>query len=222
MKNTNDQGSHVRKGLMLALLTGLTVTGCTTPTVMHYDLTNTSSSATLASKSTMTTYLIDSVNVPEPLDVMTLIVRQPNNSLMALSHDKWVAPLGQVLREAIADGLTQNLGVPPVSEKMLTADSSGTRSRATQVTKVNVDIRQFEMQPGKKVALTALWQVAIASPARTTITCYSQLSTPVESGVAPLVAAQKANIGQLSQQIARVIATSNPVTDARCRVLTSS
>lgn len=207
---------------MLALLTGLTVTGCATTTVMHYDLTETSSSATSASTSIMTTYLIDSITVPEPLDVTTLMVRQPNNSLMALSHDKWVAPLGQVLREAIADGLTQNLGVPPVSEKMLTADSSGTRSRTNQVTEVNVDIRQFEMEPGKKVSLAALWQVAIASPTRKTVTCYSQLSTPVNSGVAPLVAAQKANIGQLSQQIASVIATSSPVTDARCRVLTSS
>lgn len=212
------------KALGLALLTSLALAGCGTTTVMHYDLTAATAAGapSVATTSTTTTinYRLQNVTVPEPLDVMTLMVRQPNNSLMVLSHDKWVASLGQVMRQAIADGLTRELGVPPLTGQMTTNDTGRSGRATAEVTAVTVDVQRFEMQPAKQATLNALWQVVIPEPARVTITCFSQLSEPVDSGVAPLVTAQQANVSRLTQQIARVVATARAVTDARCQVLT--
>lgn len=228
MRHLRHPRARSRHWLALTLATSLTMVGCATTTVMHYDLTASKSvtgpaaTPSIASQSPtgLINYQLQSVTVPEPLDVMTLMVRQPNNSLMVLSHDKWVASLGQVMQQAIADGLTQALGVPPLTGQMRANETNQAANNAQGVTEVTVDIRQFEMQPAKQATLTALWQVTVPKPRRLTINCFSQLTEPVASGVAPLVSAQQANVLKLTQQIARVMATANPIGDARCRVMT--
>jgi len=199
-----------------ALIVSALLVGCSTTTTMHYDLNAAKPSETpLATAGDadggVTSYRLVSLTVPEPLDVMTLMVRQPDNDLMVLSHDKWVAPLSQVTRQAMVNVLTHELGVPPLPENMSTGVSPA------EVIDVVIDVQQFDMQPAKQATLSALWQVQVAQPKSMTITCYTTLSEPVVRGVAALVAAQQANVQRLGQQIAQTISTRTAATQARCQ-----
>ena len=211
-----------RKGALLgaALIVSVLTVGCSTTTTMHYDLNAAKQSTapvvlTSGSGSALVSYRLVSLTVPEPLDVMTLMVRQPDNSLMVLSHDKWVASLSQVTRQAMVNVLTHELGVPPLPEQM----NAGVN--ATDVIDVVIDIQQFDMQPAKQTTLSALWQVHATQPTPTTITCYTTISEPVVRGVAALVASQQTNVQQLGQQIAHTINTRAPVAGASCQTTRS-
>ena len=199
-----------------ALIVSALLVGCSATTTMHYDLNAAKPSETpLASAGDsggdVTSYRLLSLTVPEPLDVMTLMVRQPDNNLMVLSHDKWVAPLSQVTRQAMVNVLTHELGVPPLPENM----NAGVNP--ADVIDVVIDVQQFDMQPAKQTTLSALWQVQVKQPKSMTITCYTTLSEPVVRGVAALVAAQQANVQRLGQQIAYTINTRTPAPGARCQ-----
>ncbi|MCD8538011.1 MAG: PqiC family protein [Burkholderiaceae bacterium] len=199
--------------LIIAAATSLAA-GCSTTTTMHYDLKSAADTQPTNQSTNLVRYQLASINVPESLDVETLIVRQPNNTLMVLSHDKWVAPLSEVLQNALSATLTQSLGNPPISSDMLSARQT---SAQTNAAKIFVDLQQFEMQPAKQASLGALWQIDMAGKPSQTITCYSTLSQSVSPGVAPLVAAQQSNVQLLGQQIAATLKTGVPPANANCQ-----
>lgn len=203
-----------RSSLMIATAASL-LAGCSTTTTMHYDLKSATETSPPSQSTTLTRYQLASIHVPESLDVETLIVRQPNNSLMVLSHDKWVAPLSQVLQNALTATLTQSLGNPPLPSDMLPANQLSAQAAST---KVFVDLQQFEMQPARLASVGALWQVQTSGRQPQTITCYSTLSQPVSPGVEALVTAQQLNIRQLGQQIAATLKTGVPPANANCQV----
>ena len=203
------RGSVVTAVLASSLLLG----ACTTTTTLHYDLNAPPQAAVANLNPNLVNYRINSITVPEPIDAMPLMVRQPDNTLMVLSHDKWVAPLGQVMTQALTNGLSQALGVPPLPSQMTAGGND------PKVATLTVDVREFDMQPAKQATLSALWQVRTPAPASVAITCYSTLSQPVARGVAALVTAQQINVSKLSQQMASVIATTTPVDGARCQTV---
>ncbi len=199
--------------IMLSVLaSGLA--GCSTTTTMHYDLKAASESSPATQGKGLVKYQLASISVPESLDVETLIVRQPNNSLMVLSHDKWVAPLGQVLLNALSATLTESLGSPPMSSNMLSATQSSSQGSTA---KIFLDLQQFEMQPAKQASIGALWQIDTPGKQGQSITCYSTLSRTVAPGVEPLVNAQQLNVQQLGQQIAAALKTGVPPANANCQ-----
>lgn len=192
--------------------------GCSTTTTMHYDLKSAADTQPTNQSTNMVRYQLASINVPESLDVETLIVRQPNNTLMVLSHDKWVAPFSQVLQNALSATLTQSLGTPPMPVDMLKASGTG---QSSNTAKIFVDLQQFEMQPAKLASLGALWQIDMPGKQGRqgqAITCYSTLSQPVSPGVAALVTAQQLNVQQLGQQIAATLSTGTPPANTNCQI----
>ncbi|UOD50096.1 PqiC family protein [Orrella daihaiensis] len=200
---------------LLLLAAASLATGCSTTTIMHYDLQPITDTVPSNQSKTLVKYQLASIDVPESLDVETLIVRQPNNSLMVLSHDKWVAPLSQVIQNSLSVTLTQSLGTPPMPSTMLLATES---SASANSDKIFVDMQQFEMQPAKLASIGALWQIDFAGKPGQIITCYSVLSRPVTPGVAALVTAQQQNMQQLGQQIANTLQTGTPPQEVKCQV----
>lgn len=198
--------------IMLSITVSL-LGGCSTTTTVHYDLKSPTAVKAINDHPTVMPYQIANVNVPAALDVSTLIVRQPDNSLMVLSHDKWVAPLSEVALGALSSTLTQSLGSPPMPVNML-ASSVGS---STDTTQIFVDLQQFEMQPAKQASVGALWQIAFAGARPQSITCYSTLTQTVNPGVAALVAAQQLNLQRLGQQIAMTLKTAKAPAGINCR-----
>lgn len=178
---------------MVALL----LTGCASQPNVYYTLT-----APAPTEQTKTSepsasdlYTIASVNVPAPVDDTLLIVRQSDDRLMKLAHDRWTAPLGKQLGNALAVALTRELGMPPLSKTQAAADS--------RVTSISVDVQRFDLVPGQYAELAAVWQVSpMVTPSKTPkLICYTVARESVEPGVAPLVKAQQQNIAKLAQAI---------------------
>lgn len=198
---------------MLTAVVGGLLAGCSTVTTMHYDLKSSAESAATSSTSNAAiNYRLASVEVPESIDVSTLIVRQPDNSLMVLSHDKWVGSLGEALRNGVTAGLSRELGLPPLPDSMLPSQPSNS------TTEIAIKIEQFDMQPARQASLAAIWQVTPRGPNRQKVTCYTVWSEKVEPGVAALVAAQQRNVQKLSAQIADTIKTGKTPTTGNCQV----
>jgi len=209
--------------LMISIIASGLLAGCSTTSTLHYDLKAATPATPISSAPTLMQYQLAQVAVPESIDIESLVVRQPNNSLMVLSHDRWVAPLREVLQNALTASLTQSMGTPPLPGNML----AGTPARQAQpVAEVLVNVEQFEMQPANQARLSALWQIRFpnTNSKMTTraITCYSTLSQAVVPGVSALVAAQQLNVQQLGQQIANTLKTGQPPQASNCQIESAS
>lgn len=196
--------------ITLSVLLGALVAGCSTTATMNYDLTAPGSQS--PTQTSATNYRLSVVEVPEAIDVASLIVRKPDNSLMVLSHDKWVGSLGESLQSGLVTALTQNLGAPPLPASMLKARD------AKNIAQIAVTIEQFDMQPAKQASLGALWQVEFHNQQHQNLTCYTVLTEPVGPGVAALVSAQQLNVAQLGQIIANTLTTGKVPQGSNCRV----
>jgi uncharacterized protein len=171
--------------------------------------------ASTASKPTQTRtsvpYVLANVTVPAQVDDTPLIVRLADDRLMILTHDRWTASLGSLIQNALAQNLTLQLGMPPLqSPDMVQGIAKAMR--------VSIDVQRFDMVPGQYADLDAVWEVrSLVSDRQKPIICYSRLRQTVDVGVAPLVAAQQANITRLSTQIAEVLSTGKPPASVTCQ-----
>jgi uncharacterized lipoprotein YmbA len=141
-------------------------------------------------------YTIGPVVVPAQVDDSMLVVRRNADELIKLAHDRWSAPLGKQIDNALAVQLTHLLGAPPLSRAQAAASTE-------QVSHLTLDVRRFDLVPAQYAALSVVWQ--IAPPAGATqpprLMCYTELREAVSAGVAPLVQAQQLNINRLAQTI---------------------
>jgi len=217
------------KSVLTALVMGAALAGCGGTPNVYYTLTANSEQAAAGKAPAAQApglYTLGTVNVPPPVDDTMLVVRQSDDQLMKLAHDRWTAPLSKQVSNALAVALTQQLGMPPLSS----AQASG---KQAPVTKFSVDIQRFDLVPGQFAALTAVWQIrpgastAASTPASTSssasnksttsLTCYTELSQSVEPGVAPLVKAQQRNIEQLALAMSSVWQTGSWPASTRCQ-----
>lgn len=157
-------------------------------------------------------YTITTVSVPAPVDDTLLVVRQSGDQVMKLAHDRWTAPLGKQISNALAVALTRELGMPPLSRSQAARD-------AGPVTTLSVDVQRFDLLPGQYAELSVVWQLTPASNMvkPPSVACYTTVRESVEPGVAPLVKAQQANILKLAKAISQGWQTGQPGSDTRCQ-----
>ena len=128
---------------------------------------------------------------------------------MLLTNDRWSAPLGELIHNALSQSLTQQLGMPPLR-------NVGMTDGLKNVTKVMVDVQRFDMVPGQFADLDAVWEVRSSNARVRPVVCFSRLKQSVDVGVVPLVKAQQTNIIRLSAEIANVLSTGKPLVSASC------
>ena len=200
---------------LVFILSGVALlTGCAGTATMHYDLK--SPSMVTASQpvraSTPMAYMISSVTVPEPLDINALVVRQPNDSLLVLSHDQWVAPLSQVVRSAVSTTLTDEISMPPLQGVMITASP-----HKANIMDVLVDVQAFDLLPAKQAKLGVLWRIDFNDKAKKVLTCYSVQREAVGPGVLALVTAQQTNLQKVAKEISWAMTNKKAPDSANCR-----
>lgn len=205
-------------GFVLAVLTG-----CASQPNVYYTLTASDqgpeeNARPLPVDLTPGPYTLTSLVVPAPVDDTMLVVRRSDDQLMKLAHDRWTAPLGKQVGNALAVALTRQVGMPPLSRPQAT-------STGTPVTQISVDVQRFDLVPGQFAAFTAVWQVSSGhattgpgqSGRRPPLNCYTTLSQSVEPGVAPLVRAQQRNIEQLAHAMVQTWLVGQPPASTRCQ-----
>lgn len=198
----------------VGLVAGLVMlAGCGSTPNAYYTLSPASSpeaAAAIAPKPFLKPYTVSIAGVPPQVDDIPLIVRMADNRLLLLTNDRWTAPLGELIQNALAQNLTQQLGMPPVRG----FDMTEGLNRATRVI---VNVQRFDMVPGQFAELETVWEVRSPEARVRPIICYSRLRQSVDIGVVPLVAAQQTNIKGLSAEIATTLQSGKPPASVTCQ-----
>jgi hypothetical protein len=130
------------------------------------------------------------VAVPAAVDQPQWVVRTVDGSLAVLEQERWIAPLGEEVRAAIADRLAQDLGAPAAS-----ADA-GKRWR------IRVDLQRFDSAPGREARLEATWTLSSDADAALTVRCRGEFLQPlVSGGYLPVAQGHRQAIAQLANAI---------------------
>ncbi len=133
------------------------------------------------------------VSVPVQVDQPPWVVRLPDDSLAVLEHERWIAPLADELRAALAEQLRQTL--PPAAMGV---------AAAAPRWRVAVDVLRFESLPGRLARLDAQWLLR-SSQGSTALRCQASLSQAAPGGYTALAAAHRAAVAQLGLTIAAAL-----------------
>ena len=90
------------------------------------------------------------VTVPAGVDRPQWVVRAPDGTLAVLENERWIAPLADDLRAALAERLARPLGPEG-------AAAPAGRSRW----RIALDVRRFESEPARSARLDAGWTVTV-------------------------------------------------------------
>ncbi|MGZ5198634.1 MAG: PqiC family protein [Telluria sp.] len=136
------------------------------------------------------------VGVPVQADQPQLVIRQGGSSSVAvLEGERWAGPLGDEIRAALSASLTRQL---------LTQDIAGlARPHDSQVMRIKVQVRRFDIWPGQGAQLDADWSLGVADePGNARLACHARLGAPTAGGYPELVQAQQRLIVELAGRIA--------------------
>lgn len=184
--------------LHLCLLAGaatLGLAGCSSAPLRYYTLVAPAGSEAAAAAPAPYPFELLPVTVPAQVDVPQLVVREGGQGMQPLDGQRWIAPLGDEIRGALAADLARALGV---------SDMSGLPGNGRPRLRVKLDVRRFESVPGSHALIDAAWSLRLVggSGGQDVLTCSSRISEPVGAGYDMLVAGHQQALAELAARIA--------------------
>jgi uncharacterized lipoprotein YmbA len=177
---------------LLASLAGLTA--CSSAPVHYYTLLAPAGPAVPGGQPSPFLIEVLPVGVPVQLDQPQLVVRQGDSGVAVLDGERWAGPLGDEIRAALSARLT---------DLLLTHDVAGlARPSGSQVVRIKVQLRRFDIRPGQGGQLEADWSLGVADePGNARLACHARLQASAPGGYPELVQAQQRLIGELAERI---------------------
>lgn len=183
---------------VLAPLAIVAASGCATTqqVTSYYTLMPDNSSSAATSDGS---YLIEilPVEVPMQVDVAQMVVRAGNGELVPVDTRRWIAPLGNEIRNSLSWQLTHALGVRDIA--------GFGRNGNTPVYRVNLRVQRFDSAPGAYAQIDALWSVRSGNADAPVAVCSSSARITVGSGYAALAQGHQQALAQISGDIAASI-----------------
>ena len=189
---------------LATLLLAIALTGCATPpAVRYYSL---APAPTIAPAPASTLQLeIPPVALPERLVRPQLVVRSADNPFDVLDQHRWAAPFDSELHDALASGISQQLGAIDVT--------TGGRLASQPVYRIAVQLRQWDAAVDGQVQASFSWTIRRMDSngmVSRNLACQWSQSEPVGTGIAAL--AQGAQ--RLTSRAAQSMAASVKALDA--------
>ena len=179
-----------------------------------------------------------SVTIPSQVDQPQLVIRQADGSMALLESERWIAPLGDELRNALSLSLAHQWQAEPEAEAPPTrpaasAPPAASASRASSASpptavppappdtpaRVAVDVQRFDSVPGQYALIDAVWTLSMGGTRNQKVTCRSSIRIPVAGGYPALAQAHQAAIEKLASQIAAQgvkLRSAGAATDTAC------
>lgn len=176
--------------------------GCSrSPRVTFYTLNATATADSIVQA--LEPVVIGPVTLPDLLDRPQFVVTVDANRVDILEMHRWAAPLKSEIQRIVADNLTLLLKPTRVAaypqNSVLDAGS-----------RVQIDIRRFEMTEGKEVAVDLLWSIR-RSDGGTVKNGRTAVHEPVTGvGYESLVAAQSRALGSACRDLAEALRGNTP------------
>ena len=132
------------------------------------------------------------VTLPAQVDVPQLVVRLPDDSMRALEHERWIAPLADEIRAALVlriDAALRETSAP---------------APASAPYRVTLEVQRFDSTLGGAAGLLAVWSLQPPGGANA-LRCQVNDSQTVTNGPAALVAGHRALLQRLGDAIGRAL-----------------
>lgn len=180
-----------------AALLLIAIVGCSTTPPTHYHsllappLSSGTAAKVVAAPSVQ--FEVLQVTVPVQVDVRQIVVRQADNSMSVLEHERWIAPLGDEIRELVTLRVEQTLlqGPPgPVADRSW---------------RVRLDVQRFDSMLGRAASVQAVWSLHAAGGGAVALRCQVTYEQPVGAGVVALTAGHRALFEQLGDAIGQAL-----------------
>ena len=187
-----------------ALLLG----ACASPPTLYYTLAAPAAVPAVAPSNTAAPLWIElaPLAVPERLARPQLVVRSAGDATRSqveiLEQHRWASSFENEMRDALASGIAARLGALD--------GTKGGRPAAAPVTRIAVQLRQFDAVDGTRVDASFGWTVRRPDPA-VALVCQGSLSEPVAgTGIDALAQAAQRLTGNAAAAIARSVAGLQP------------
>ena len=132
------------------------------------------------------------VAVPAGVDQPQWVVRTVDGSLAVLEQERWIGPLGEEIRAAVAQRLTQQLGAPAVSVP----------GEPRKRWRIRIDVQRFDSVPGREARLEATWTVRSGAEPATALRCRGEfVQTPASAGYPALAQGHRQAVATLADTI---------------------
>ncbi|HKR77362.1 MAG TPA: PqiC family protein [Rhodanobacter sp.] len=179
---------------LFAGIVALGLAGCASAPLHYYTLMSPAGGVAPAAPAPYPFELLP-VTVPAQVDVPQLVVREGGQGMLPLQGQRWIAPLGDEIRGALAADLARALGAP---------DMNGLPGDGRPRLRVKLDVRRFESVPGSHALLDAAWSLRLVggSGGQDALTCISRISEPVTAGYDALVAGHQQALATLAARVA--------------------
>jgi uncharacterized lipoprotein YmbA len=185
---------------MLGCMAALAACGHSPPT-HYFSLDAVGPDAPLSSRFSqgMQTVQLGAVRVPTALDRPEVVAQDAAHRLSVRENDRWGAPVGQMMRRALAQDLLARL---PAGAFVLPDAPAPDGTRGIVVT-----VLDLRAQPGGRLTLQGSWTLTAGQPARAVLTQEVELSEPMSSRDSSAIAdALSRALGHLADRIALSLA----------------
>ena len=181
----------------LAAVWSAALFGCASPAVTHFYTLMPAPTADSAAGAALVvpTWELLPVTVPTQVDQPPWVVRLSDDTLAVLEQERWISPLADEVRAALAQQLRQT--VPPSATPAVRPSAN-----AAPRWRVAVEVLRFESLPGRLARLDVQWLLrAIEGSSAPELRCQASFSQPAPGGYVALAAAHRAALMQLGDAI---------------------
>lgn len=168
-------------------------------------------------------FRLSGVRVPDRLDKPQIVLRTSDSEVVALEQQRWAAPFGSELRDALSANLATTLSAVDVG--------SATAPAGVPLYRIGAEMRSYDARPGQGVTALVTWRVsrdAAQGATPVALTCQTTLAVPAngqaasadsDAGVNAVVSSTQRLVQQWSQQIAQSVQglEAPSAVPARCR-----
>lgn len=144
------------------------------------------------------------VTVPVQVDQPQLVVRMTDDSLAVLEHDRWIAPLADEIRSALAQHIGRGLAQ--------TTSPAGIRWQ------LSVEVLRLDSMLGRHARLEVQWllQPVQAAPTGPVLRCHAVYQQAVAGGVPALLQGHRMAVAQLGNALVAALHASAVGATPRC------
>lgn len=187
----------------LACLGAMTLAACASAPLHYYTLVapeTVGAAAQPAASDAALPFAVLPVSVPAQVDQPQLVVRDGAQRVLLLNGERWIAPLADELRSALAADLARELG---------SQNTTGLPDNGAPGLRIKLEVQQFDSWPGSHALLAGTWSVRVVhgkgpDAAPQALTCASSVRVPVGTGYAALVQGHQRAVAMLAARVATV------------------
>jgi|KBSSwiStaDraftv2_1062776.scaffolds.fasta_scaffold76450_3 uncharacterized lipoprotein YmbA len=137
------------------------------------------------------------VQVPTQVNVPQLVVRNADDSLSVLEYERWIGPLSDEIRDAVALRI----------ERALAQEAPAPQPPADHIWRVRIDVQRFDSMLGRAASMQVQWSLR-ATGGGPALRCHASYEQPVAAGVTALAAGHRALVERLGDVIGQALKAS--------------